>query len=109
MPDQSPQPIPTGPGALTALWHQGQLAYKLMRHPEVPLVLKLIPVVAILYVLSPVDLVPDVALGLGQLDDLAILLIALRVFIQLAPPGALSDAEGKKDEATVTTTYRVEK
>lgn len=108
MADQSPQPIPSGPGALTALWHQGQLTYKLLRHRQVPVLLKLIPIVAVLYVLSPIDLVPDVALGLGQLDDLAIVLIALRTFIHLAPPDAVADAEGKRDATTVTTTYRVE-
>jgi uncharacterized membrane protein YkvA (DUF1232 family) len=34
---------------------------------------------------SPIDLVPDIFLGLGQLDDLGILMAALTTFNSLAP------------------------
>ncbi|MEJ2151334.1 MAG: DUF1232 domain-containing protein [Chloroflexota bacterium] len=46
---------------------------------------KLIPPAVLIYLISPVDFLPDVALGLGQLDDLAILLIGTKLFIELAP------------------------
>jgi uncharacterized membrane protein YkvA (DUF1232 family) len=32
---------------------------------------------AILYIISPIDLIPDYIIGLGQIDDLAILSLAL--------------------------------
>jgi hypothetical protein len=51
----------------------------------VPFWTKLIPPAVLIYILSPVDFLPDVALGLGQLDDLAILLIGTKLFIELAP------------------------
>ena len=38
-----------------------------------------------LYLLWPVDLLADPFLGLGQLDDLAVLLVAVELFIALAP------------------------
>jgi len=35
----------------------------------------------------PIDLLPDVFLGLGQLDDLAVILFGLNIFLRLCPPG----------------------
>jgi hypothetical protein len=51
----------------------------------VPAWTKLIPLGAVLYVVLPNDLVPDVLFGLGQLDDLGVLLLALRMFISMSP------------------------
>jgi uncharacterized membrane protein YkvA (DUF1232 family) len=42
--------------------------------------------IAILYLISPIDLVPDFILGLGWLDDLAIVLYALRQVRRDAAP-----------------------
>ena len=65
---------------------QACLAWRLFWDWRVPLWAKLIPPAALAYVLSPVDIIPDVALGLGQLDDIAVLLIGVKLFIELAPP-----------------------
>jgi len=65
---------------------QARLAWRLFWDRRVPLWTKLIPPAALAYVLSPVDILPDVALGLGQLDDIAVLLIGIKLFIELAPP-----------------------
>ena len=66
---------------------QVRLMWRLMTDRRVPTWTKLIPPLAILYVLSPIDLVPDPLLGVGQLDDLAVLLISFRVFMELCPSG----------------------
>ena len=44
-----------------------------------------------IYLLSPVDFIPDLALGLGQLDDLAIFLVGLRLFIDICPPELVAE------------------
>jgi len=64
-----------------------RLIWRLMTNRRVPTWIKLIPPLAILYVLSPIDLMPDPLLGVGQLDDLAVLLISFKVFVELCPPG----------------------
>ena len=66
--------------------HQARLVYYLLRDPEVPFYLKLIPFIGIVYLFFPLDFVPDVLVGLGQLDDLTILLIGSKIFIEMAPP-----------------------
>ncbi|MCS7178757.1 MAG: DUF1232 domain-containing protein [Anaerolineae bacterium] len=67
------------------LIRQLRLAWRLFKDRRVPWGLKLIPPAALIYILSPVDILPDLGLGLGQLDDIAIILLALKLFIELAP------------------------
>jgi uncharacterized membrane protein YkvA (DUF1232 family) len=67
------------------LWQQARLVYALIKDPSVPIYLKLIPFAAVLYLVFPLDLIPDIALGLGQLDDLTAILVMSKVFIELAP------------------------
>jgi hypothetical protein len=60
------------------------LAIRLYRDPRVPALLKsIVPAFTALYVLSPVDLIPDFLLGLGQVDDVGILGLALLVGLKL--------------------------
>ena len=49
------------------------------------MLVKALPVLAAVYVVSPLDFVPDVIPVLGQLDDLGILLIAIEAFLKLCP------------------------
>ena len=64
---------------------QFHLIWRLLWDKEVPFYLKLIPFAAFIYLISPVDFIPDAFLGLGQLDDLGILLLSGQVFAQLSP------------------------
>ena len=60
-----------------------------MREPRVPRLLKALPILTLLYVISPLDFVPDFIPVLGQLDDLGIFLVSLEVFLGLCPSGAV--------------------
>ena len=54
----------------------GQL-WPLMRDPRIPFWAKAaIPAVAAAYVISPVDVIPDILLGVGQIDDIGVILLA---------------------------------
>ena len=70
---------------LRAFVDQIRLTWALLRDPRVPLWAKVIPAIGILYVLSPLDFIPDVIIGLGQLDDLAIVLGGMRLFAAVVP------------------------
>jgi len=67
------------------VWRQARLAWYLIRSPEVPLYLKVLPAIAVIYVLLPTDFIPDVFPVIGQLDDITALLVGAKVFIELAP------------------------
>ncbi len=73
-------------GMLKELVRNTTLAWRLLFDPRVSLLAKLVPAAALVYVVSPLDLIPDVIPVLGQLDDLAIILIGIRAFIALCPP-----------------------
>ena len=75
----------TRPGLLRTLLSHLRLAIRLVREPTVPLLTKVVPVLTGLYVISPVDFVPDLLPVLGQLDDLSIILIGLETFLRLCP------------------------
>lgn len=65
-------------------WDDLRLAFRLYRDPRVSSLLKwLIPIVAAIYVISPIDLIPDFLLGAGQIDDLGVLGIALFMALNL--------------------------
>jgi len=92
------------------LVRQFRLAWRLFKDRRVPWALKLIPPAALIYVLSPIDILPDLGLGLGQLDDIAIVLLSLKLFIELAPPEVVREhlralgakiAEWTSEEPTV--------
>ena len=62
-----------------------RLVWGLARDPRVPAPQKLILVVIIGYLLMPIDLIPDFIPVLGQLDDVAVVLLGLDLFIKSAP------------------------
>jgi uncharacterized membrane protein YkvA (DUF1232 family) len=70
---------------LPGVIQQGKLAWMLFRDSRVPVWTKAIPVLTLLYIVSPLDLIPDFIPVLGQMEDVAILGIGLNMFINLAP------------------------
>ena len=73
-------------GFLGGLVKQSRLAWRLLRDGRVPGWVKMIPFAGLLYFLSPIDLIPDMAIpGLGEIDDLVVLLLALKMFVDLSP------------------------
>jgi uncharacterized membrane protein YkvA (DUF1232 family) len=76
----------TDPSLLGRIAEQVRLSVRLMMDQRVPTALKLvIPAMVAVYAVSPVDMIPDVLLGLGQLDDIGVVLAALALFVRLAP------------------------
>lgn len=70
---------------LREVWRDLRLAWRLLGDRRVPPAVKLVPLAFLLYVVWPLDLVSDAIPLLGQLDDLGILLLGLRLFLHLAP------------------------
>jgi uncharacterized membrane protein YkvA (DUF1232 family) len=109
-------------GFLGGLVKQVRLAWRLFNDSRVPGWVKMIPFAGLLYLLSPIDLIPDWVLpGLGEVDDVVLLVLAMKMFIDLSPPGIvrehLQDLFGMKDRTrptsdpsdtrTIDGTYRV--
>jgi uncharacterized membrane protein YkvA (DUF1232 family) len=80
----------TDVGFWREMWRQARMAWYLVRSPDVPLYLKVLPALAVIYVLVPTDFIPDVFPVIGQLDDITALLVGVKVFIELAPQDVVS-------------------
>ncbi len=89
-PKRSEQPT-RSLGFFRQLLEQLRLSWALLTDGRVPVVYKVIPIAAIAYVVSPIDLVPDVIPILGQLDDLGLLMLALSTFNSLAPADVVAE------------------
>ena len=63
--------VPFAPEALSVWW--------CARDPATPTAAKGLMLAALAYFVLPVDLMPDIALGLGFTDDLAVLIAAFKV------------------------------
>ncbi len=71
--------------SLREAWREVMVAWRLLRDPRVPPATKLVPVASVLYLLWPIDILADAWPVIGQLDDLGVLLLGLRLFLRLAP------------------------
>jgi uncharacterized membrane protein YkvA (DUF1232 family) len=97
-----PKPSPSG---LVQIIQTFRLAIKLFFSPKVPTWTKVVPILALAYVIFPLDFIPDFIPGLGQLDDLTVLLLFTWVFMQLVPQDVVRTMRG--DSSVVNGEYRV--
>lgn len=54
-----------------------KLLTRLMRDPRVPIRRKMLVGAVLVYVVSPIDLIPDFVVGFGKLDDIVVLSVAV--------------------------------
>src|SRR5713226_6121173 len=80
---------------LRLLWHLpnfAKLYWRLFKDRRVPLRAKAVLVAAALYVLDPVDFLPELLFPfIGMLDDLVVIVLAARWFISLCPPDVVQE------------------
>ncbi len=76
--------------------------YLAARDSATPWYVKVLLAVAVVYVVSPIDLVPDVTPLLGYLDDLAVLPMILVLAMSLVPATVRERCRARADEASVT-------
>ncbi|MGD8998212.1 MAG: DUF1232 domain-containing protein [Anaerolineae bacterium] len=95
--ERRPSQAPQDNGVAILAWlreavRQLRLAWRLFLDRRVPLWTKIVPPVALAYVLSPIDILSDIPpMGLNQLDDVAVLLLGIKLFIELAPPDVVRE------------------
>jgi uncharacterized membrane protein YkvA (DUF1232 family) len=71
---------------LLHLPHFIKLYWRLFTDKRVSVIPKIVLIAGVIYFVVPWDIIPDFPMvGLGQLDDLGVLMLALQLFIRLAP------------------------
>jgi uncharacterized membrane protein YkvA (DUF1232 family) len=92
MPDKKNRKIvvPASRGMTRDLVDRLKLILKLMGDSRVSPWVKLIPIGAIGYLISPIDIIMGIP-GIAALDDAAILWIGSNLFIELCPPDVVQE------------------
>jgi uncharacterized membrane protein YkvA (DUF1232 family) len=70
---------------------------RVLRHPKTPFISKLLLGLAIAYVLSPIDIIPDFIPGLGHLDDLIVLPLLIGLAVILIPKSVFIDCRQSRE------------
>lgn len=76
----------------------GKLLYSVMRDVRVPVRGKVVAGAAAAYAMSPIDVVPDFIPTAGYVDDVFVVVGALRYLADLAGPGILAEHWRGSDE-----------
>jgi uncharacterized membrane protein YkvA (DUF1232 family) len=92
-------------GILASIIKNARLVWRLLRDSDVPLWQKMILPATLLYLLFPIDFIPDPMLGLGQLDDIGVILLGLKLFIELSPQEVVR--RHLREMSSVPGSYRV--
>jgi uncharacterized membrane protein YkvA (DUF1232 family) len=90
---------------LSEVVREARLTWYLLTDRRVSSWLKMIPLATLLYILSPIDLLFDPILGLGQLDDLAALIVGVKLFIEMCPREIVKEHRAKM--SSMVGSYRV--
>ncbi len=82
---------------LTMLWTvlrgDARRLWFALRHPAAPTWLKVASGLIVLYLLSPIDLIPDAIPLLGVVDDLVLIPLAMRALLTRLPPALRADVD----------------
>jgi uncharacterized membrane protein YkvA (DUF1232 family) len=82
--------VPAQGGMTRDVINRLKLIFKLMGDPRVSPLVKLIPVGALVYLVSPIDIIMGIP-GLAALDDAAILWMGSNLFVELCPPEVVQE------------------
>jgi uncharacterized membrane protein YkvA (DUF1232 family) len=82
-------------GLLPWLLARLRLVWRLARDRRVPFLLRLLVPLAVIYALSPIDLVPDRWRIFGWADDLLVLALACWLLVRLAPKQVVREHQGR--------------
>ncbi len=100
-----------------------RLVVRLLMDRRVPLRLKLVLPLALLYILSPINMITNVFGLVGRIDDVLVLVLALAIFLGAAPrevvqehlragrtaagPGGQDGGRSKDGRDAIDTSYRM--
>jgi uncharacterized membrane protein YkvA (DUF1232 family) len=82
--------VPAQGGMTHDFVNRVKLIFKLMGDSRVSPLVKLIPVGALVYLISPIDIVMGIP-GVAALDDAAVLWFGSNLFIELCPPEVVQE------------------
>jgi len=77
----------------------------LLKHRLVPWPAKAAAGCAVAYIVSPIQLIPTFIPVIGQMDDLAVLFVGMKVIRKWTPPALLAECEAKARSTTMASPF----
>lgn len=84
------------------VWRELYTLYLAVRHPGTPWYVKILPAIALVYGISPIDLIPDAVPILGAVDDVVMLPMLILLAMRLVPDAVRQDCLARADGVSVT-------
>lgn len=75
--------------------------WSLLGDERTPLLTKALPWASVLYLLMPIDVVPDILPFIGQLDDIGVLIVLLAIAFKMVPRDVWQEYEQKAHRTDV--------
>jgi uncharacterized membrane protein YkvA (DUF1232 family) len=72
-------------GELASMWRQIPLTFRLMFDGRTPLRAKLLFIGVLLLIISPINWIPNAIPVVGELDDFALFVLAIHLFLHNVP------------------------
>ena len=76
-----------------------RLVWKLLTDSRVPFWIRLALPLALIYVISPIDILPDFIPVMGRVDDIIAIVAGIMILLKLAPKKVVN--QHKKDNQTI--------
>lgn len=94
---------------LGALWFRFKteilMIWAMLRNPAAPMAAKITAILAVVYIISPVDLVPDVIPILGWLDDGIIAYVLIKLAFKLLPKDMFESLKTQFDKKALKSRF----
>ncbi len=83
----------SSPSLLQRFFRAFRLYRAASKHPDTPAIARILPWLSLLYILWPIDVIPDFFPLLGQLDDIAVIPLLIWLALRLVPKDVRERAE----------------
>jgi uncharacterized membrane protein YkvA (DUF1232 family) len=75
------------------LWKQFRILTRALVHPRVPWYAKAVCGCAVMYISSPIQLIPNFIPVIGQMDDVAVLFLSLKLLKRSVPADVMEEIQ----------------
>jgi uncharacterized membrane protein YkvA (DUF1232 family) len=89
------QQLAKGNDGLHFVVRQTRIMMLVLKHPGVPWFAKVVAGCSVGYIFSPIQLIPSFIPVIGQLDDLAVLFVGMKLLRKLTPAAIFADCEAQ--------------
>jgi uncharacterized membrane protein YkvA (DUF1232 family) len=93
--------VAKGKEGIAVVVRQGRLLALLLKHPQAPWSARVVAGFTVSYLLSPIQLIPTFVPVIGQLDDLFVLFVGMKLIRRLTPDEVLAECEQRAGSSTL--------